>query len=173
MLILTISFASADSNKKNILINGYSQLFSNFDSMTMSDTLLLFKFESDKVEKLSGRVTKLGEEMVKELSVLQKKSSWLKLDDEGETTFSKKVSEVSRQRRVKALLPLVGDDQQAFERGLLLLFSVLASSNMDKIKLLKEIDSDKERVIFLNSANEKLEKLNRDVSQMLNKYYFK
>jgi len=44
---------------------------------------------------------------------------------------------------------------------------------MDKIKLLKEIDSDKERVIFLNSANEKLEKLNRDVSQMLNKYYFK
>ncbi len=172
-LLLLLSFAGFSAPKNSeILINGYSELYSNFETMTMSDLIITFKFESDKVEKLSSKVTSLGEKMTKDLKALKKKSSWLKLNDEGQSKFSKKVSEVSKERRVMGLMPLIGKDQKAFERSLLFLYGVLAQSNIDKIKVLKQLETDQDRIQFLTLANKKLQDLDSQASTMLEKYYF-
>jgi len=180
LLMLLSGCAAKDASEKGTLsksqtelVNGYSQIYQSLGAFTWADELLMVKRNSKRLQIFAERVSSSAKKIEEGLEGIEKNEKWIVLDQTGVNDFQKKMFSSMTDERIKSYAPLLGLKGPVFERTLLLVNSGLLNQMKHAVYVLIDVETDEQRLKFLNRTKQVFEELYDFNVKLLNKFYFK
>jgi hypothetical protein len=160
------------TERQLLLENGYSQMYDAVKGLAWTDEIFLVKFETDRVETFGKNLAEAASQIGDELEMLAAATPWITLENDGLPEIENLKLEAVRKDRLESFLPLVGRSQSNFERTLLLSNSGALNQMQHLAEVLLEIETDPDRLAFLEETQSRFSDLYEDDILLLNEDYF-